>query len=214
MPGEAGKLAASVAAADEAFSSAPAGAATFECPLRQNWIEIELVGPDGKGVPFEPYEIRLADRTVLSGKLDGSGFRRIERLPAGEHRVSFPRQQGNWVEVELVDEDGVPVAFEPFVVEDDSGRKRSGFTDDQGYALVGGLTEGSCKVSFPERQWQHRLEIELVHEDGTPAAGAAYRVHAPEGKIVEGLLDKNGFAMLPGLDPGDCTVEFPGLENG
>jgi hypothetical protein len=208
MPGEADKLAASGAAADE-FSEDPAGSAALDCPLRQNWIEIELVGPDGKGVANEPYEVRLADRSVLRGRLDAAGFRRVEHLPSGQHRVSFPCLQGDWVELELVGTDGNPMANEPFVVEDSDGKLHHGFLDGAGFARVMGVAPGECRVSFPERQEQHWLQIEAKLEDGTAASGRAWRVHTPDGKLIEGVLDAHGCAEVTGLTPGECTVEFP-----
>jgi hypothetical protein len=207
--GDADKLTASGAAADQSFSSEPAGTPVLDCPLMRNWLEIELVGPDGNAMAFEPYEIRLTNRTVLSGKLDAAGFQRVEHLPAGQHQVSFPRYQGEWVQLELVDQDGQPVANEPFEVEDSNGNVRKGVLDEKGFGEVGGLAPGECQVSFPERQWKHWLQLEVVRENGAPASGAPYRVHDPGGRVVVGSLDENGFAEITGLHPGECEVEFP-----
>jgi hypothetical protein len=54
-----------------------------------------------------------------------------------------------WTEIELVDEDGLPVPGEPFVLTPAGGAPVQGTLDANGRARVDGLPQGSCQVSFP-----------------------------------------------------------------
>jgi hypothetical protein len=60
----------------------------------------------------------------------------------------------------------------------------------------------------PEPTW---VEIRLLQDDGTPAAGARYKITLPDGTVKEGTLDEDGLAGFDALDPGSCEVEFPDL---
>ena len=62
-----------------------------------------------------------------------------------------------WIEIELVDEDGVPVAREPYTLNLPDGDIRSGTLDSRGRARVEDIDPGTCEVSFPEidrREWR------------------------------------------------------------
>jgi type VI secretion system secreted protein VgrG len=56
------------------------------------------------------------------------------------------------------------------------------------------------------------IEIELLDEEGEPVPGERYRITLPDGSTVEGTLDQNGFARVDGIDPGNCEVSFPDLD--
>jgi hypothetical protein len=55
----------------------------------------------------------------------------------------------HWIEIELVDDDGKPVPNEMYVIELPDGTQRTGVTDGDGKARVGGIDPGTAKVSFP-----------------------------------------------------------------
>jgi type VI secretion system secreted protein VgrG len=58
---------------------------------KKHWIEIQLVGEDGKPVPGHPYRITLPDgSTVAQGTLDGNGSARVENIDPGNCKVTFP----------------------------------------------------------------------------------------------------------------------------
>lgn len=71
-------------------------------PAALHWIEIELVGEDGKPIPGEAYRVMLPDGTQAAGLLDANGFARLDRLPAGGTcQVCFPDLDGEawqWLE--------------------------------------------------------------------------------------------------------------------
>ncbi|HVG08951.1 MAG TPA: hypothetical protein VNM67_14705 [Thermoanaerobaculia bacterium] len=56
----------------------------------RSWVEVELVGMDDSPIPNEPYEIELPGGKLVKGKLNGQGKVRLEGIPPGRCRVSFP----------------------------------------------------------------------------------------------------------------------------
>ena len=69
---------------------------------KKTWIEIELVGEDGKGIKNEDYLIVTADGKEYTGKTDRNGSVRLEEIPEGDCTVSFPSMdQDAWEEIEI-----------------------------------------------------------------------------------------------------------------
>lgn len=59
------------------------------------WIEIELVGEDGKPIAGEAYTLKTVEGELIQGHLDTSGRARVETLTAsGDCQVSFPALDG------------------------------------------------------------------------------------------------------------------------
>ena len=62
-----------------------------------SWIAIELVGEDGKPIPYQAYQVTLPDGTTRSGQLDNTGKAMERNIPAGQCGVSFPDlDQATW----------------------------------------------------------------------------------------------------------------------
>jgi type VI secretion system secreted protein VgrG len=55
-----------------------------------SWIEIELIGEDGKPYPGEAYQIKCPDGSLASGTLDEKGFARLEGIEPGSCDITFP----------------------------------------------------------------------------------------------------------------------------
>ncbi|MEZ5428578.1 MAG: hypothetical protein R2747_20195 [Pyrinomonadaceae bacterium] len=69
----------------------------------RHWIEIELVGEDGRPVPDEKYRVVMPDGSLKEGKLDQNGWARVESDPPGECEVTFPeRDKEAWEFIEAV----------------------------------------------------------------------------------------------------------------
>jgi type VI secretion system secreted protein VgrG len=81
-----------------------------------------------------------------------------------------------------------------------------------GSGKYGAAAEVPFKPTSDSDQPTDWLEIELLDEADQPVAGQAYRVTVADGRVIEGTLDPSGFARLEGLDPGECTVTFPDLD--
>ncbi|MBV9496721.1 MAG: carboxypeptidase regulatory-like domain-containing protein [Acidobacteria bacterium] len=58
--------------------------------------------------------------------------------------------ENHFIEIELVDEDGKPLAGEAYLVELPDGSQRTGRTDVNGKARIDGIDPGTAKVSFPD----------------------------------------------------------------
>ena len=67
----------------------------------RTWIEVQLIGEDDKPIPYAKYAIALPGGAMKSGALDENGSVRIEGIPAGTCKVSFPDlDQDAWTPVE------------------------------------------------------------------------------------------------------------------
>ncbi|HEY3837128.1 MAG TPA: hypothetical protein VGL72_11185 [Bryobacteraceae bacterium] len=64
----------------------------------------------------------------------------------------------------------------------------------------------AAKSNWKTKTW---ISIELKDTDGNPVAGEPYKIELPDGRIIEGNLDRMGTAGVSGIDPGECKVTFP-----
>jgi uncharacterized Zn-binding protein involved in type VI secretion len=64
-------------------------------------------------------------------------------------------------------------------------------------------------VSRDDPSW---IAIELRDQDGKGVAAEEFRVTLPDGRIVEGSLDKFGKARIEGIPHGSCAISFPALD--
>lgn len=70
-------------------------------------------------------------------------------------------EETHYIEIELKDDEGKPVADEAWFVELPDGSTKSGRTDANGFARIDGVDPGTAKVSFPD----------LDKESTTPGGG-------------------------------------------
>src|SRR5438105_3223331 len=68
------------------------------------------------------------------------------------------------------------------------------------------IIRGNTRVLQVTNAW---IELELVDDDGEPAAGVAYQVELPTGALRQGDLNEAGFVRLERIPPGVCRVSFP-----
>jgi hypothetical protein len=80
------------AAQTAADSAAPPPAATpaADEPAALDWIEIQLVGEDDAPLPGERWVVALPDGSTRAGVTGEDGVARLEGIPSGSCRVSFP----------------------------------------------------------------------------------------------------------------------------
>jgi hypothetical protein len=77
------------------------------------------------------------------------------RSPAQSCGSSPPSQttvsptKTSWIAIELVDDEGKPVAGESYQITLPDGTNVQGTLDDKGRAKVSGFDPGSCKITFP-----------------------------------------------------------------
>ena len=56
------------------------------------------------------------------------------------------------------------------------------------------------------------IEIEMVDEADNPVIGMAYRVTLSDNTVAEGTLNEKGVGRIEGIDPGNCKITFPRLD--
>lgn len=57
------------------------------------------------------------------------------------------------------------------------------------------------------------IEIKLVDEQDNPVPGQRYRITLPDGStLAEGTTDREGMAKVTNIDPGNCKITFPNLD--
>lgn len=70
-------------------AEAPPVALTAPAPAK-TWIEIQLLGEDGKPIAGERYRIELPDGALQEGTLDSQGIARVSDIESGDCRITFP----------------------------------------------------------------------------------------------------------------------------
>ena len=88
-----------------------------------------------------------AASTVSSQEAAASTPLQDEEAAAAEET---PAEETHWIEIELLDDAGKPVANELYVVELPDGSAIQGRTGSDGRARVDGVDPGTAKVSFPD----------------------------------------------------------------
>jgi hypothetical protein len=93
--------------------------------------------------------------------LAGEGVDPLNRLqsPADDSKDT----QTSWIEIELVDDLGRPVANEEYVVSEPGGREHKGRLSAKGLARVAVREPGACQISFP------KLDAAVWERDGGAA---------------------------------------------
>lgn len=77
-------------AADQNFGNRSPDSGLGKCPGPSEWVEIQLIGEDGKGIGGVAYRLQLPDGKVIEGKLDGDGIAAVEGIDPGTCVVTFP----------------------------------------------------------------------------------------------------------------------------
>ncbi|MBN1960741.1 MAG: hypothetical protein JW841_07320 [Deltaproteobacteria bacterium] len=102
----------------------------------------------------------LALANILQRQIE-NGFLLVVKLPEDlDLNAIAPQIKDNinvattsldsWIEIELINDDGYPVANERYKIITAKGQEISGTLDDNGYAYIKGIVAGTCKVTFPD----------------------------------------------------------------
>ena len=73
-----------------------------------------------------------------------------EEAAKAEKEAASQPEEKHWIEIELLDDSGAPVANELYLVEMPDGSKITGRTDASGRARIDDADPGTAKVSFPD----------------------------------------------------------------
>jgi hypothetical protein len=58
----------------------------------------------------------------------------------------------------------------------------------------------------------HYVKIQLVDEAGQPVSGVRFQIRAPDGRVIENVLDEDGMGGAIEIPKGQCTIRFPDLD--
>lgn len=112
------------------------------------------------GAPYVRYYLhrRVAFKVVIGGAAGGVA---VDRTPtnAVPRKPEAEEPTKSWIEIELLDDKGKPVAGEAYKIQLPDGSTVSGSLDANGRARVDGIDPGSCQVTFPN-----------IHQDEWKAA--------------------------------------------
>ncbi|MDC0718357.1 hypothetical protein [Nannocystis bainbridge] len=179
------------------------GFTAVEAGLPTHWVEIQLIGEDGEGIPGQRYRIITPDEVEWRGFTDSLGVARVNRIPAGICQVFFPDLDGEaWEPAatiagppgEVAEAWKAPVVGPP-------GKKAEGEPRNEG--------RSTAVEAGPPTHW---VGVQLVGEDGEGIPGQRYRIVAPDGVEWRGFTDSLGFARVSRIPAGNCEVYFPDLD--
>jgi type VI secretion system secreted protein VgrG len=125
---------------------------------------VEPAAPDAsfdadQADPGQVESVKAGQRETKTGKYGSvqvKSFNGEEQDPATEG-TDDPAKKPSWIEIELVDDKGKPVAGEAYKITMPDDSVREGTLDGKGFARVGGCDPGTCKVTFPlldGRSWK------------------------------------------------------------
>ena len=67
-----------------------------------------------------------------------------------EYEVNTIKGKAEWVELELIDEDGNPLSNEEYILILPDGKQRKGALDNNGRAAEKNIPPGEIKIQFPK----------------------------------------------------------------
>lgn len=104
-----------------------------------------------KANPGEVEKVKAAQRQAAAGKYGKA------KVPAHKPPKHADKEKTSWIEIELHDENGKPVAGQGYRITLPDGSVATGTLDTDGFARVQGFEPGNCKVTFPDldqREWK------------------------------------------------------------
>jgi hypothetical protein len=128
-----------------------------------------VVPPAMLTAPIDPAEAEIADNADPGSKAPTYKNQRAQQTRTQKKKTNSPSHKPNspqnkdkksWIEIKLVDEDGIPVPGEEYLVTLPDGQTvASGTLDDKGFARVDNIDPGTCQITFPRldgRSWNRK----------------------------------------------------------
>jgi hypothetical protein len=108
------------------------------------------MGGDGQGNSSGGGGLTVAERDA-DQNFDNSKAGDTSK-PCGQSSVTASQSkiQKTFIQIELVDEEGNPVAGESYEISLPDGSVVDGSLDDKGQARIEGIDPGSCQITFPD----------------------------------------------------------------
>lgn len=107
----------------------------------------EVFGADDAD-PGKIAEVKAEQIEKEAGKYGSTGLP-AHKAPKNQS-VEEKEEKTDWIEIELLDEEGNPVPGEKYEIDLPDGTLAKGSLDGDGFARVDGVLPGNCQVSFPE----------------------------------------------------------------
>lgn len=80
--------------------------------------------------------------------------------------------------------------------------------------LVGNAgSSGASSVFRKLLQEKTFVEFQLLNDREEPIPNEAYELTLPDGAVITGVLDENGFVHVANVPRGSCSIKFPKLED-
>ncbi len=113
-----------------------------------------IVAPIAPKAPHEadkadPGEVAKVKAEQAKSKKGRYGEQTVAPFKPAEAATEEEQKELSWVEISLEDEDGLPVAGEPYKVVLPDKSVAVGTTDDKGHVRIEGFDPGQCEISFP-----------------------------------------------------------------
>lgn len=93
--------------------------------------------------PGEIAEVKARQKETTTGK-----YGRVKSTPFKASEADSEAEERTWIEIELVDDNDVPVAGERYEIVVSDGRVIRGTLDNKGFARIEGLEPGNCDIKF------------------------------------------------------------------
>lgn len=116
-----------------------------------------LAAPGGRGGARAALEARVRD-AIERGLVLAIRMRRrrvVVVVDGGREDMVGPAEPTSWIELEVLDDLGVPLADEPYEIVTGDGRLRTGTLDGNGRAREEGIAPEDCQVRLPRlHEWK------------------------------------------------------------
>lgn len=99
--------------------------------------------------PAAPDAAQDAD-TANPGEVVERGGDEAEPFTRQDEERERDNPDRTWIEIELVDEEDQPVPGERYEITLPDGRVARGTLDQNGFARLEGIVQGTCQITFPE----------------------------------------------------------------
>jgi hypothetical protein len=121
----------------------------------RHWIQFDLQDQLGEPIAAVPYVIQRGEEAVAQGTLDRFGTVYLDAIEPGSYRFGIasakaPPEEKDFLALELIDDQGDPVAGARYRVTDSAKQVHEGVLNASGRALVDGIAPGSCEIAWPE----------------------------------------------------------------
>ncbi|HHN77114.1 MAG TPA: hypothetical protein ENK11_00365 [Phycisphaerales bacterium] len=95
--------------------------------------------------PGEVAKVKAKQKETQTGKYGSTKAKPFKETPGEEGE----EKEKSWIEIELRDQEGEPIAGEQYEILLPDGTIAKGSLDGNGFARVAGFEPGQCKVTFP-----------------------------------------------------------------